>query len=124
MSGDISHGEDSPSEVPPTVWPPAIQHQFLERPVTFTKKQMERVRYRWFHVLLALMMVAVGLVEYFGASHAWSSLPLGSFFLYSLLLLFLLSCVGNLWRAYQGWQLKALLDRSQARPPQPQKHSR
>lgn len=121
MSGDTSHGEDGPSEVPPTVWPPAIQYQFLERPVTFTKKQMERVRYRWFHVLLALMMVAVGLVEYFGASHAWLSLPQGKLVFFSLLLL---SCVGNLWRAYQGWQLKALLDRSQARLPQPQKHSR
>jgi len=123
MSGDISHGEDGPSEVPSvdTTWPPAIEHQFLERPVTFTKKQMERVRYRWFHVFMAMLGVAVGLVEYFGSSHAWSSLPQGKLVFFSLLLL---SCVGNLWRAYQGWQLKALLDRSQARLPQPQKHSR
>lgn len=121
MSEDISHGEDGPSEVPPTVWPPAIQHQFLESPVTFTKKQMERVRYRWFHVFAAMLMVAVGLVEYFGASHVWSSLPQGQLFFFSLLLL---SCVGNSWRAYQGWQLKALLDRHQAEMPHPRKYGK
>lgn len=121
MSEGISHGEDGPPEVPPTVWPPAIEHQFLGSPMILTKRQMEHVRYRWFYVFVAMLTAATGLIEYFLLSHPWHSLPQGNLLFLSLLLL---SCVGNSWRAYQGWQLKALLDRHQAEMPHPRKHGK
>ena len=109
MSKTVENGEDNPPDDGLTggVWPPTIERHIADSRVVLTKVQMERVHYFWIYVLAVPLSAGIGAHEYFSTSPGWWQRPL-----YKLLLLglCLLSCVGNSWRAYQGWQIKAVLN--------------
>ena len=111
MSENVKNEENDSSDKATTdaVWPPEIEHHFADNTsrVFLTKTQIDRMRYFWIHVLMVPLTVVVTVQEYFSTSPGWWQIPL-----YKLLILCvcLLGFVGNLWRAYQGWQVKAILD--------------